>query len=248
MIVSIMQPAYLPWPGYFHRIALADLHIELDDVLIDRNSKTKFTNRNKIRTPDGWCWLTVPIESKGKTDDLFIQKLKIVSDSDWARKHWQSIKFNYAKAPFFAAHSGFLESVYLRPWERLVDLAEALNSYFLQVLEIKTRRVTSSSLAVQGSKDELILNLCREVGATIYLSGPFGRDYLNLDEFARLGIQVLFHDYGPPVYPQVHAGFEPAMSVLDLILTHGPEARSILERGQMPRPDSMIPLTEKSHQ
>ena len=86
---------------------------------------------------------------------------------------------------------------------------------------------------------------CREVGATTYLSGPFGRDYLDVERFERSGIRVLFHDYAPPEYSQAHAGFEPAMSVLDLILTHGPAARSILERGQMPRPISTDPHVTK---
>ena len=104
MIVSIMQPAYLPWLGYFERIAMSDLHIVLDHVNIDASSKTKFANRNKIRTPEGWSWLTVPLKSKGKHGRLFLHEAEIVTESSWRQKHLGALKANYSRTAYFAEH------------------------------------------------------------------------------------------------------------------------------------------------
>ena len=83
MIVSIMQPAYIPWLGYFDRIAKSDLHVVLDNVTMDKNSKTKFTNRNKSRTPQGWSWLTVPLKSVSKSNEVVINEIEIASGNNW---------------------------------------------------------------------------------------------------------------------------------------------------------------------
>src|SRR5437016_6290091 len=126
MIVSINQPAYLPWLGYFHRIAAADVHIVLDHVQFEKNS---FTNRNKIRTRDSWSWLTVPVRTAGKFGQLPINEIEIVNEKKWAIKHWQTLRFSYAKAPFFVEHATFFESVYARAWHKLVDLTGEITAY-----------------------------------------------------------------------------------------------------------------------
>jgi hypothetical protein len=224
MIVSINQPAYLPWLGYFHRIAVSDLHIVLDHVQFEKNS---FSNRNKVRTRAGWCWLTVPLQTKGKFGDLALNEVRI-ADTDWARRHWETIRQNYAKAPFFREHRAALEGFYARPWERLADLARETTAYQLDALGIRTPLRFSSEMGVGGRKDELVLNLCKAVGASVYLSGPLGRDYLRPELFAEAGIQVAYHDYGHPVYPQCHPGFEPYMAALDLLLNCGPDGLQLL--------------------
>jgi len=111
MIVTIMQPAYLPWLGYFHRIALADLFIVLDHVHIDRNSKTGFAHRNKMRTKESCSWLTVPLKTKGKHGQLILNELE-TAEQDFRVKHWGTIRHNYSKAPFFAAHAAELQAIY----------------------------------------------------------------------------------------------------------------------------------------
>jgi hypothetical protein len=232
VIVSIMQPAYLPWLGYFHRIGVSDLQIVLDHVEIDRNSKTKFANRNKVRTKDGWVWLTVPLKTKGEFGNLQINRLGISDDERWAQKHWQTIRHNYAKAPYFAQHAAFFEGIYNRRWDRLVDITREITAYLLAVFGISTPVRWSSTMDVAGTKDELILNLCRAVGATVYMSGPFGRDYLHEERFQAAGIKVVYHDYVHPTYPQVFPGFEPAMAAIDLLFNCGPKSREILLTGQ----------------
>ena len=230
MIVSINQPAYLPWLGYFHRIAVSDLHIVLDHVQFEKNS---FTNRNKIRTKDGWGWLTVPVRTKGKFGDLSIHRLECAGSEDrWARKHWDTLRFNYARAAHFAEHAVFFETVYGKPWGHMNDLLKEINGYLLKEFEILCPVLYSSAMQVGGAKDELVLNICQEVGATVYLSGPLGRNYLREERFREAGIEVVYADYSHPTYPQAYPGFEPFMSAVDLLFNCGPRSREIMMRGQ----------------
>lgn len=224
MIVSINQPAYLPWLGYFERIAASDLHLVLDTVQFERNS---FTNRNKVRTATGWTWLTVPVNLKGHLSGLAIADVEI-ADDHWRRKHWSTIQQSYRRAPHFAEHSGFFEQLYARPWHRLVDLLDAITRYLLRAFAITTEIREARSLGVEGRKSDLVLNLCRRAGATRYLSGTLGRDYLDEAGFRAAGIAVDYQDYAHPRYAQAYPGFEPYMSAIDLLFNAGPEASRIL--------------------
>jgi len=234
VIVSIMQPAYLPWLGYFDRIARSDLHIVLDQVQADLSSKTKFANRNKVRTATGWTWLTVPLNTKGLHHEKYLHTLEIVGESDWASRHWATMRLNYARAPYFSEHKAFFESVYARPWRRLSELNRVTNLYLLDALGIRRKILYGSEMTVTGKKDELILNLCKAVEATTYISGPFGRDYLHESEFHDVGIEVRYHEYRHPTYPQTYSGFEPYMSVVDLLFNCGPDSLRILTNSRAP--------------
>jgi hypothetical protein len=227
MIVSINQPAYLPWLGYFHRIAVSDAHIVLDHVQFEKNS---FTNRNKVRTREGWCWLTVPVKTSGKFGDLSINTLGIAAERPWAAKHWETLRLNYSKAAFFAEHADFFESIYARPWEKLSDLSREITAYLLRAFKIETKIYFTSQMNPSGKKDELVLNLCRELGATVYLSGPLGRNYLREELFRDHAIAVKYDDYHHPAYSQVYSGFEPYMAAIDLLFNAGPASREILLR------------------
>ena len=225
MIVSINQPAYLPWLGYFHRIAVSDLHVVLDRVQFEKNS---FTNRNKIRTHDGWCWLTVPVKTAGKFGQLPICELEIDNQRPWASKHWETVRLNYSKAPFFGQHAEFFQGVYKQNWTKLSDLAQEITTYLLRCFDIRTKLLFSSQMEISGAKDELVLNLCREVGAKTYLSGPLGRNYLREELFHSAGIEVRYDDYQHPAYSQTYSGFEPSMAAIDLLFNAGPASRQVL--------------------
>ena len=229
MILSINQPAYLPWLGYFHRIAISDAHVVLDSVQFEKNS---YVNRNKVRTRTGWCWLTVPLRTSGKFGNLAINQLEIANERGWAAKHWATLRLNYAKAPFFDEHAHFFKAIYRREWRNLGELTHETTEYLLNVLAIQTRLYFSSKQEVSGKKDELILNLCRKLGATVYLSGPLGRNYLREELFREQGIAVRYHDYHHPTYPQAHPGFEANMTVLDLLFNAGPQSLEILTKDQ----------------
>lgn len=228
MIVSINQPAYLPWLGYFHRIATSDIHIVLDHVQFEKNS---VVNRNRIRTKQGWIWLTVPLRTKGRFGDLGIDRVEINNGVDWKRKHWRSLCLNYGSAPHYDAHAELLRDIYAREWTTLSDLLRAMLPRFLECLGIRTQIVYSSTMEVTGKKSELILNLCRLAKADVYLSGSLGREYLDEEAFRRSNIAVAYQEYRHPTYSQVFRGFEPNMSVVDLIFNEGAASSSILMSG-----------------
>lgn len=227
MLVSISQPGYLSWLGYFDRIARSDIHVILDDVQIEHNSSS-VVNRNKIRQKEGWSWLTVPILTKGRHNDQLIRDVEIDGTRNWQLKHWQSIIYSYGRAPYFSQYRDELAAIYALPVSRLVDIIDPLRQFLLRALAISTPLLRSSDLDVSGVKSDLILNICRHLGTETYLSGPFGRDYLDLNSFAAAGIAVEWHDYDHPVYKQTFPGFEPYMSALDLVLNHGPDAGTIV--------------------
>jgi hypothetical protein len=224
VIVSINQPAYLPWLGYFDRIAASDVHVVLDHVQFEKGS---FVNRNRVRTPDGSTWLSVPVRTKGRFRELPIASLEIDESAGWRRKHWQTLRQAYGRAPHFAEHEQFFAGVYARDWPRLAPLCEQLTGYLLQAFGIDTPLARSFQLAPHGAKDELVLDLCATTGATTYLSGPLGRDYLRESIFSERGIRVVYQDYAHPVYPQLHEPFEPLMAAVDLLFNAGDSAREL---------------------
>lgn len=225
MIVSINQPAYLPWLGYFQRIAVSDLHIVLDHVQFEKNS---FVNRNRIRAKDAPVWLTVPVSTKGKFGELSIATLEFAPNQPWQKKHWASIKQTYGKAPHFARYAPAYEALYAQEWPSFAPMVLAFLKQHLDDLGITTPLRRSSEMAIEGAKSDLVLNLCRATGATTYLSGALGRDYLDEASFRDAGIAVQYQNYQHPVYTQAWPGFEPYMCVLDLLFLHGPESRDIL--------------------
>jgi hypothetical protein len=224
-IVSISQPAYLPWLGYMERIAMSDLHIVLDHVQLEKRS---FTARNKIRTANGWKWLTVPVRTKGRNFDLPINTIEIERETDWRKDHFQTMHGAYAKAKYYPEHKAFFEEHYSKDWTMLSLLCKEQMHYLLDALSIKTPILFSSQMDSTFTKDALILDLCRQVDCTTYISGPFGRDYLKQEDFDKAGVELVFHDYAHPTYTQRFEPFEPYMSCIDLLFNHGPESLSIL--------------------
>ena len=215
MIVSIHQPAYLPWLGYFDKIARADLFIWLDNVQFQKNS---FQNRNKILTKDGSAWLTVPMRTSGVLYETLLKDVEIDNSKNWRAKHSASISMNYKKAPRFGDFFPSLARFYGREWRTLDGLCWEMLSYFNSLLGVTTPIRRASEMDADGAKSDLVLDLCKKAGATTYLSGALGRDYLDLPSFAAAGIAVKFQDYKHPTYPQAHQGFVPNLAVIDLLM------------------------------
>ena len=134
MIASISQPAYLPWLGYFERIAASDVHVVLDHVQFEKNS---FTNRNKVRTSTGWTWLTVPVQTRGRFGNSAIDRLEIDNSGPWSAKHWATLRQNYVRAPYFRAHEPFFELLYARRWDGLADLCREITTYLLEARNVR---------------------------------------------------------------------------------------------------------------
>lgn len=224
-VISIHQPCYLPWLGYFEKIDISDVHVVLDTVQFEKNS---FINRNKIKTPQGWCWLTVPVLTKGRFEDLSLRDLHIDNRQNWQAKHFKSIISNYGKAPFFNDYIEGLRLFYEREWKLLATLNIEMLKYFINELGINTKIVLASSFNPEGEKSRLVLNICKHFKASEYLSGELGRQYLNEEEFKEEGIEVSYQSYKPPAYRQLFGESEPYMSIVDLLMNCGDESRAIL--------------------
>jgi hypothetical protein len=225
MIVSINQPAYLPWLGYFERIIRSDIHVVLDSVQFEKNS---MINRNKIRTKEGWSWLSVPVKTKGLFGNLNINEINISTVENWQRKHWNALSLNYSKAPFFNEHQFFFNDLYQQKWESLNELIKKINLYLLDILNIKTKILYSSDFNLNSKKDLLILDICKSLNATTYISGAMGRNYIDEQIFISEKINILYQDYKHPEYRQVYENFIPFMSIIDLIFNEGPNSQKIL--------------------
>lgn len=222
--VAILQPSYLPWLGFFDQMAQADTFVFLDDVQFTRRD---WRNRNKIRTREGWGWLTVPIIQKGKFEQTLMET-RIDRSTGWSEKHSETLRHHYAKTPHFDYYFPQLQSIYNRNHELLVDLCLDSISWIQKVLNIKTPSQKSSELNLGEKKQERILAICRSLGATHYFSGEAAKDYLSEEAFLRYNISLEFQDYKHPEYRQRYANFVPHLSILDLIFNHGDKSFQIL--------------------
>lgn len=230
MIVSIMQPAYLPWPGYFHRIMASDVHVVLDNVDIDLNSRTKFANRNRIRTPQGFSWLTVPL--RGDSPSRRIDELRVFEESGWRRTHLRTLDQFYSKAPHYAAHREAMHDLIAPAHGEFMPTVMPITDYLCKALGLSVPCVHASTLGITSTKSELILDICTALGASTYISGPFGRTYLDAAAFASRGVRLLIHEYSPKPYAQYFPDFVPALSVIDMLFNHGHATQELIRAGQ----------------
>jgi hypothetical protein len=223
LIAVILQPSYIPWRGYFDQIRRADLFIFYDDVQYDKHG---WRNRNLIKTAQGKQWLTIPVHSKGVTAGIPIDQIKIDWSKPWAENHLKALTFAYAKAPHFRAYLPWLENVYARRDERLVDLTIDTTMEIARKLGmIHTRFMRSSEMeGIDGQKTDRLIQILQRVGATHYINGPSARDYIDRDKFVEAGISLEFMEYNYPEYPQLHPPYDPYVSILDLLFMVGEEA------------------------
>ena len=222
--LAVLQPGYLPWLGFFDQLARSDVFVIYDDVQFDKHG---WRNRNRIKSPAGPHWLTVPVLHSGRQSPL-IQNVQINQAQPWARKHLGTLRQFYGRAPFAGRYLPELEELLHRRWDLLVDLDLAVISLLCRWLSVEPRLERSSALGITGGQSERLLNHCRQFGATRYLSGAAARDYLDTQLFVAQGIEVVWQDYQHPVYPQQHGSFISHLSTLDLILNCGDQSRSIL--------------------
>lgn len=218
--VAVLQSNYLPWKGYFDIANDVDLFVFYDDVQYTKND---WRNRNRIKTPDGSRWLTIPV---GVREDRLICEVEI-ADARWQRSHWERLRQQYGRAPHFGVYKGLLEHVYLgRRWSSLSDLNQYLVRTIAQdLLGVSTRFMDSRALGAVGAKLDRLLDLLVKCQASRYVSGPAAKDYIDPQRFEALGIELVWKDYaGYPEYPQAHPPFEHAVTVLDLLFHTGPDA------------------------
>lgn len=219
MVLAGHQPEYLPYIGFFHKIMHCDTFVIVDHVQF--NKKT-WQNRNRIRTKEGWILLTVPVLTKGKFEQP-INEVRINNALNWETKHWRSIYLNYGKAPFFNTYGDFFEQLYAKKWGKLVDLNETIIRYIIQELGVKVKIVKSSDFNPQGQKTDLLIDMCKRLGADTYLSGEGGHRYVDESKFRKQNLNHVFQDFHHPTYTQRFEPFIPYMSIVDLMFNYGSE-------------------------
>ena len=213
--VAISQSNYIPWKGYFDLINKVDEFILYDDAQYTRRD---WRNRNKLKTPQGLKWLTIPVDVKGK----YFQKINEtkISDKGWGVKHWQQIKQNYVKAKNFKKYKDIFEELYLSCKEEY--LSEINHKFIIainQILGIKTKIRFSSEFEIYGDQTEKLINICKQCNATIYISGPAAKSYFDEQLANKENIQVKWMNYeNYKEYEQLHPPFEHGVTILDLIL------------------------------
>jgi hypothetical protein len=226
--VAILQSNYIPWKGYFDLINSVDEFIIYDDM---QYTVDDWRNRNRIKTKQGVQWMTIPVSKKGRLNKK-ISEVK-VADARWTRKHWQTLSNAYARASYFKEYTELFGDIYLHRADKLEYLSE-INYLFIteinRFLGISTIIRQSSEFDLGEGKIQRLLNICRQTGATAYLSGPAAKDYLDEDAFHQQGINVEWMSYDNyPVYKQLHQPFEHGVTILDLIFNKGPESIKYLK-------------------
>ena len=225
--VAIVQSCYIPWKGYFDLINRVDEFVLFDDRQFTRRD---WRNRNRIKTPQGTQWLTVPVLVRGRYHQRIDETR--VSEPGWTEKHWRTLQHSYASAPHFRELAPTVEAAYRdvadEPMLSLVN--RRLLEVVMKLLGIDTKLSWSTEYDAEGSRTERLVSLCRAAGADRYVSGPRARAYLEEEQFERAGIELEYADYdGYPEYPQLHGEFDHFVTVLDLLFSVGRDAPRYLK-------------------
>lgn len=224
MIVTILQPSYIPWRGYFHQILKSDLFIFYDDVQYDKHG---WRNRNRIKTPSGVQWITIPVLSGGAIEEgTPINQIQIDWQRNWNKKHWQALKQNYVRSPFFEHYAGLLEPFYAGHPLLLADFTIELTISLARELGITHTKFMRSSeiIGITGRKTDRLISILNNVGATGYISGPSAKDYIDAESFRNAGISIEYMKYEYPEYPQLFPPYDANVSILDLLFMTGGDA------------------------
>ena len=232
-LVTAHQANYLPYLGFFQKILVSDLFVLVDDTQFVKRGAFGWIHRNRILGSDGEpLWLTVPALTHDRYDQK-ISEVEIDNRRDWRRKHWRSLALCYAKAPHFKEHAATLEAIYAQPWTHLLPLSRALIEWFLAALSIRTPLRVASEYGITGQGSDYVLELARKTGATHYLSGTHGRDYLKTEDFAAASCGLVFQDFTCLSYPQGRGErFQSHLCALDALFWNGADGtRRLLEAG-----------------
>lgn len=222
----ITQSNYIPWKGFFDSIRATDVFVVYDDM---QYTKRDWRNRNLIKTSQGSKWLSIPVEVKGK----YFQRIRDtrIADKSWAKSHWNLLKESYRTAEHFKEMEAWLAPLYLNcELDYLTDVNMLFINAINNFLKIKTQILFSSQFILHEDKTMRLVNICKDIHATDYYSGPAAKVYMEENKFTGNGINVHYWDYsGYPEYKQLYPPFEHGVSILDLIFNTGVEAEKFLK-------------------
>jgi hypothetical protein len=225
MIVSTNQPYFLPFAGFFYKAHLSDVFVILDSVQFPRG--TTWTSRNRFKNDQGTLWLTVPVWKKG----LGLQRIdnvRICHEFRWAVKHLQSLKSAYARAPYLDDHLPFIETTYRTGFEKLIEFNMAFIRYLFRQLKIETEIKLLSDLGIQATGNRMLVEICRCLGASVYLAQAAAAKYLDCGPLRKEGVEIRLVKPPGYVYPQLWGAFISNLSAFDMLLNCGPRAHDIL--------------------
>lgn len=225
MILSANQPYFSPYPGFFYKAHLSDVFVVLDTVQFPRGNT--WVTRNRFKNHQGILWMTVPVWKKGLGLQR-IDRVRICHEGRWAKKHVESLKNAYEKAPFFEEHSEFVERIFSSDMEKIADLDLQIIKYLLDQLHIETKLILLSELDIEARGDRLLIEVCQRLGADCFLTQKGAKKYLNESLFRNAGIELAYFRSPSPIYPQLWGRFIPNLSIFDLLFNCGPKARDIL--------------------
>jgi hypothetical protein len=217
--IAILQSNYIPWKGYFDIIAAVDEFILYDDMQFTKND---WRNRNRIKTPAGVQWLSIPV---GSDIHRRIRDVQLPATA-WAQQHWKTLSLNYRAARHYERVARWLAPLYLENACRdLSSFNRTTIEAICRHLDIDTRISNSWDYRLAEGKTERLVDLCVQAGGSVYVSGPSARGYLDESLFRAAGIEVEWMQYGPyPEYPQLWGPFVHEVSVLDLLFNCGDDA------------------------
>lgn len=215
--IVISQPMFFPWIGLFEQIRLADIYVHYDDVQF---SKGGFSNRVQIKTENGFKWLTVPL-LKPKLG-MKINEAKINNMTNWRRSHMSFLLQTYKSAPFQSDMLEIVNSVYNKQSTTVADISinsiqEVCKYYGLT----NTVFHCSSELDVKGQSSQRVLDIVKLLEGKVYITGHGAKNYMNHELFEENKIKIEYMDYKRTPYPQLYEGFDPHVSILDLIANAG---------------------------
>ena len=240
MKVAIHQPQFFPYPGFFHKLTLADCFVIMDDVQYDK----RFTNRTRIDSANGWIWVTIPIN---KSQKFFPNMaIEINNKLSWTNEHLKKIFGSYGKAPYFDTYKAYFEDLYKKEWKNLFDLNFETLKKTMEWLGIKTKIIKESELNVTGTSSERLLNVCKSIGAETYISGIGGKNYVDEKLFENNGVKLVYQNYHFKEYTQRFSKpFFPNLSILDLLFNMGPESLKLIKANNLEKPFEIAgsPLT-----
>lgn len=225
MKVAIHQPNFVPWLGFFYKLSLSDLFILLDNAQYTKNS---FINRNRIKTPQGVIWLTLPVITSGK----FGQSINEVTIKDFDKTKkviLNTLKMNYSKAKFFDLYITDIEIILNNSINNLAHLNIEFIYWICKILDINVKILKASEIGVYNVEGtSRLVEICKRVGASVYLSGFGGNNYQEVELFDAENIQVVTYDFKHPSYEQLWGDFISNLSILDLIFNCGQQSKNIL--------------------
>lgn len=204
----------------------SDVFVLVDNVQFQ---KKEFQNRNRIRTKEGWMWLTVPVLVKRRFYQN-INEVLINNNETWKKRHLRSILINYSKAPYFKELKDDIIEIYSKNYSNLIEINQTIINFVIDKLKIKTKTFLGSDIGIKGKKTDLIIDICKKTDCKTYLSGPTGRKYVDVKKFDEVNLNHLFQNFIHPTYKQQFKPFIPNMSILDILLNEGPEkSKEIIE-------------------